>query len=115
VQDALVAASVLVAVGLWAFALVRLPPHGSAPIAVDSAAAADSPASDPSAPDASTPDPSTIARLASATPRSLGSAIDGSLLGELENITQDALGAARFLAGRVPTPLVERETSSSPH
>jgi hypothetical protein len=107
VQDALVAASVLVAAGLWGFAFLRLSPkEQGSPVAMADTAQ-----------DAAgfTWKGAIDAVENSASPQRLSLAIDTSLFGELENISNDALRAARFLAGRVPAPLVEGDLSASPH
>jgi hypothetical protein len=52
--------------------------------------------------------PETFARLALACPRTLRTAVDDPLLAELADIAEDATRTARYLASRVPAPLVER-------
>lgn len=107
VRDGLVAASVLIAASLWVFALLRLSPHDPSSLAVQ-----DRPSESVAG---FTWKDAFDAVQGSASPRRLSVAIDSSLFGELDNISRDALRAARFLAGRVPAPLVEGDLSSSPH
>jgi hypothetical protein len=105
VRDGLVAASVLVAAALWGFAFLRLSPKEPASLVASAGAE----------PDAAgfTWKGALDAVQGSASPQRLSIAIDSSLFGELENISQDALRAARFLAGRIPAPLVEGDATSS--
>lgn len=106
VQDGLVAASVLIAASLWLLALLRLSPHDPSSLSVQNQPSADVAAF--------TWKDAFDAVQGSASPRRLSVAIDSSLFSELDNISHDALRAARFLAGRVPAPLVEGDLSSSP-
>lgn len=116
-QDALVAAAVLAAIGVWGFAFLREPPQGVPPSTARSGAPQDglgAPGEDGFLALESSASPAALAQLARATPRSLHTAIDASLLGELGNIVQDARLAAHFLVGRVPAPLVTRATDEAP-
>ena len=117
-QGAFVAASVLIAVGLWVSAFIGVLQGGVHPSAPAEAAARNSiqatwrksisAIQDPAS-------PGTFAQLARATPQTLRTAVDDSLFAELENIAQDATRAARFLVSRLPASLVTRGTEEPPH
>ena len=104
-RGVLVAAAILVAIGLGVFALFESV-GGSAhpPGVVDRAA---------SNPAGSTVSPPAFARLALACPRTLRTAVDDPLLAELADISEDATRTVRFLASRVPVSLVPRGIEGS--
>lgn len=95
-RSAIAAGAVLAAAGFWIVAIVgglRAPPRSVDPTSVAGL----------SSPDRT---PRSLVDLSRWTPRSLSSAVDGSLLDELARIEEDASRAARFLVGRLPAPLV---------
>ena len=93
-----VAAAMMISVGLGAFAYYRAAGREAPP---------------PTVGDRTASIPSAFERLALACPSTLRSAVDDPLLGELEDIAEDATRTVRFLAGRVPTTLVARGTEDS--
>jgi len=104
VKTTSVAAAVLVAAGLWIFALGGIfgggatggPANATGSGLAQGAAGADSEGSTPA---------SALARLARNAPDSLTTAVESPLLAELGRIADDATSAARFLVGRLPAPL----------
>jgi hypothetical protein len=104
-RGVLVAAAILVAIGLGVFAFFQ-PVGGSAPPSGVVDRAASNPAGSPAS-------PPTFASLARTCPRALRTAVDDPLLAELADIAEDATRTVRFLAGRVPASLVPRGVESS--
>jgi hypothetical protein len=116
VQDLLVAALVLFAIGAWGFAFLREVPSGTrVPTSSNANLATGLFAPGEAGSLAGAVAPQALSQLARATPGSLRTAIDGSLLAELGNIASDATRAAHFLVGRLPAPLVTRAAEDSPH
>ena len=98
-----VAAAVIVAAGLWVFALAGVLGGG----ATGGAGNGLSQGAPGTGSEASTP-ASALVRFARTAPDSLTSAVENPLLAELGRIAEDATSAARFLVGRLPAPLASR-------
>jgi len=103
-----VAAAVLVAAGLWIFALGGVL-GGGATSGGTSAVVGDTV---PAPGDAASPN--VLVRLVRSAPDSWTTAVENPLLSELERIGQDATSAARFLVGRLPASLAANPREDGP-
>jgi hypothetical protein len=106
-RDALAAACVLLAVGVWGYAFLR-PAQEPTSRSPRVAGPIDGSVLEEIAPGAlsSAVTSQALAEAAGSAPSAVRSAIDGALYSEVNNIAHDATRAADFLLGRIPLALV---------